>query len=109
AALRQPAIKAAEEGYVVAHRIAFDWKNGFGKLRGGANTPRYLLPNGNAPVAGDVIRQPELGRTLRTIAKNGRDGFYTGAVAEDIVETLRENGGLHTLDDFAAHSTETTA
>jgi len=106
--LLQPAIKAAEEGYIVAPRNAFDWKNGLEKLRGGANTPRYLLPHGNAPVAGDVIRQPELGQTLRAVAKQGRDGFYKGAVAEDMVETLRGLGGLHTLEDFAAHTTETT-
>src|SRR3984893_14436587 len=48
--LLQPAIKAAEEGYVVAPRIAFDWKNQFDKLRNGINAPRYLLPNGQPPV-----------------------------------------------------------
>src|SRR6201747_3059380 len=106
--LLQPAIKAAEQGYIVAPRIAFDWKNGLEKLRGGTNTPRYLLPHGNAPVAGDVIKQTELGQTLRIIAKQGRDGFYKGAVAEDMVETLRAGGSLHTMDDFAAHTTETT-
>lgn len=105
----QPAIKAAEDGYVVAPRIAFDWHNALDKLRAGTNTPRYLLPHGAAPVAGDVIRQPELGRTLRAIASHGRDGFYAGAVAQDMVETLQSIGGLHTLEDFAAHSTETTA
>jgi gamma-glutamyltranspeptidase/glutathione hydrolase len=107
-ALLQPAIKAAEEGYVVAPRIAFDWKNGFDKLKNGTNSARYLLPHGRPAVAGDVIHQPELGQTLRAIAKNGRDAFYTGAIAEDMVETLRGIGGLHTLDDFAAHTTETT-
>ncbi|MDE2376277.1 gamma-glutamyltransferase [Bradyrhizobium sp.] len=106
--LLQPAIKAAEEGYVVAPRVAFDWKNQFEKLKNGTNTQRYLLPHGKPAVAGDVIRQPELGKTLRTIAKDGRDAFYKGAVAEDIVETLRGIGGLHTLDDFAAHTTEVT-
>ena len=106
--LLQPAIKAAEEGYVVAPRIAFDWKNQFEKLKNGTNTARYLLPHGRPPVAGDVIRQPELGKTLRAIAKDGRDAFYKGAIAEDMVETLRGIGGLHTLDDFAAHTTETT-
>src|SRR6185437_8932888 len=71
--LLQPAIKAAEEGYVVAPRIAFDWKNQFDKLKNGTNTQRYLLPGGKPAVAGDVIHQPELGKTLRAIAKNGRD------------------------------------
>jgi gamma-glutamyltranspeptidase/glutathione hydrolase len=106
--LLQPAIKAAEEGYVVAPRIAFDWKNGFEKLKKGTNTGRYLLPHGKPAVAGDVIRQPELGKTLRAIAKGGRDAFYKGAVAEDMVETLRGIGGLHTTDDFARHTGETT-
>ena len=106
--LLQPAIKAAEEGYVVAPRIAFDWKNQFEKLKNGTNTERYLLPHGKPAVAGDVIHQPELGKTLRAIAKHGRDAFYKGAIAEDMVETLRGIGGLHTLEDFAAHTTETT-
>ncbi len=107
--LLQPAIKAAEEGYVVAPRVAFDWKNQFEKLKKGTNTERYLLPQGNPAVAGDVIRQPELGKTLLAIAAKGRDAFYTGAIAADMVETLRSIGGLHTLEDFAAHTTEVTA
>src|ERR1700710_3112932 len=107
--LLQPAIKAAEEGYIVAPRIAFDWKNQFDKLKNGTNTERYLLPHGKPAAVGDVIRQPEPGRTLRAIAKDGRDAFYKGAIAEDMVETLRGIGGLHTLDDFAAHTTETTS
>src|SRR3982075_1243781 len=109
APLFQPAIKAAEEGYIVAPRIAGDWKNGFEKLKNGTNTARYLLPHGKPAVAGDVIHQPELGKTLRAIARNGRDAFYSGAIAEDMVETLRGIGGLHTLEDFAAHGTETTS
>ena len=51
-----------------------------------------------------MIRQPELGKTLRAIAKNGRDAFYKGAIAEDMIETLRGIGGLHTLDDFEGHT-----
>jgi gamma-glutamyltranspeptidase / glutathione hydrolase len=107
--LLQPAIKAAEEGYVIAPRIAFDWKNQFEKLKNGTNTPRYLLPHGRPMLAGEVLRQPELAETLRAIAKNGRDAFYKGEIAEDMVETLRGIGGLHTMEDFAEHTTETTS
>src|SRR3954453_8101609 len=94
---------------MVAAGIAFSWKNEFDNLKNGTNTERYLLPGAKAPLAGDVIRQPELAQTLRAIAKDGRDAFYKGPIAEDMVETLRAIGGLHTLDDFAAHTTETTA
>src|ERR1700720_1183572 len=107
--LLEPAIKAAEDGYIVAPRIAFDWKNQFDKLKNGTNAERYLLPHGRPAVAGDVIKQPELAQTLRAIAKDGRDAFYKGAIAEDMVETLRGIGGLHSLDDFEGHTTETTA
>ena len=74
--LLQPAIKAAEAGLCRRPRIAFDWKNQFEKLKNGTNTERYLLPHGKPAVAGDVIHQAELGKTLRAIAKDGRDAFY---------------------------------
>jgi gamma-glutamyltranspeptidase/glutathione hydrolase len=102
----QPAIRAAADGYVVAPRIGWDWANNLAKLQKGTNSARYLLPGGAAPKVGDVIRQPELADTLRLIASQGRDAFYTGKVAEDIVATLRGVGGLHTLDDFAGQATE---
>ena len=50
---------------------------------------------------GQVHRQPALADTLQLIGEMGRDGFYTGAVAQDIVSHLQSRGGLHTLDDFA--------
>ena len=53
-------------------------------------------------MAGDVHRQPELAATLRMIARQGRAGFYEGEVAEDMVRRLKELGGVHSLEDFAA-------
>jgi len=100
-ALLQPAIRYAEEGYVVADRVARDWDRAAPKLARDPNAARILLPHGRAPRAGERHRQPELGATLRRIAEKGRDGFYRGPVAEDIVAYLRSRGGLHSLEDFA--------
>src|SRR3546814_17919416 len=55
---------------------------------------------------GERFVQAELARTLRMIAAGGRDAFYTGEIAEDIVGHLRAQGGLHTLDDFTAQRAE---
>ncbi len=105
-AAMQPAIHAAADGYIVGPRVAWDWERNLDKLKKGANTIPRLLPGGQAPKTGDVIKQPELAATLRAIAAKGPEAFYRGAVAEDMVETLRSLGGLHTLDDFAKHTTE---
>ncbi|KIN74728.1 gamma-glutamyltransferase family protein [Sulfitobacter guttiformis] len=101
-ALLAPAIRYAEEGVVVAPRVAFDWGNDAGTLQGKARDV-YLL-NDKAPKAGDIFRAPGQAEVLRRIAKDGRDAFYTGEIAEDMVASLNAMGGLHTADDFAAVS-----
>ncbi|MBB4184910.1 gamma-glutamyltranspeptidase/glutathione hydrolase [Sinorhizobium terangae] len=102
AELLQPAIRHAEEGFVLTERVATDWRRNEGKLKADANSARMWLKDGSrAPRAGEVFRQPEHAKVLREVAAKGRDGFYTGWVAEDIVAHLRGLGGLHALEDFA--------
>mgnify|MGYP001791890486 CR=1 FL=1 len=100
--LLQPAIRLAMGGYTVHPRVAYDWANLADKLRVTEPAKRMLLVDGKATRAGERHRQPELGQTLQLIADHGRDAFYTGVVAEDIVSYLRSLGGLHTLEDFAS-------
>ena len=102
----QPAIRYCEEGAPVSPRTAWDWAGLVDALKADPTAKRIFLPRGRAPRVGEIHRQPELGRTLRTIAKKGAAGFYQGAVARDIVGHLRRLGGLHTLDDFACHAAD---
>jgi gamma-glutamyltranspeptidase/glutathione hydrolase len=95
-----PAIRFAEEGYAITPRVHRDWQLEEALLKADPNAARIFLPKGRAPAIGEVHRQPELGRTLRAIASEGRGGFYTGTVAKDMVSYLRALGGLHTLEDF---------
>src|SRR5690606_37076468 len=99
--LMEPAARRAEEGYVVAPRVAHDWNLHAERLARHPQTARRFLPNGRAPDAGDVHRQPALAATLRSIGKHGREALYAGPVAEDLVSTLAALGGPHTLADFA--------
>jgi gamma-glutamyltranspeptidase/glutathione hydrolase len=99
--LLQPAIRYAENGFPVHGRISWEWEQDAERLRRDPNAARIFLPQGRAPRAGEVIRNPQLGATLRKVGKEGRDGFYRGAVAEDIVSYLRKLGGLHSLQDLA--------
>ena len=101
-----PAIRAAEEGIPVAPRVAHDWSLAVDRLRADPGAARHFLPGGTAPAIGDVVRLPALAATLKAIAKDGKDAFYRGAIAEDIVATLAARGGFLTAADFAAHRGE---
>ena len=65
-------------------------------------TAGIYLPDGKPPALGSIQRQPLLAASMALIAEEGRDAFYKGAIAADLVAHLRELGGLHTLEDFAA-------
>ena len=101
-ALLQPAIRYAEEGYVVHSRVAHDWAQNTEKLRACENASALYLPGGGAPEAGALHRQPALAQTLRLIAKDGAAAFYKGAIADDIAAYLAAHGSLMTADDLAA-------
>lgn len=98
----QPAITLAREGYPIGSRVAFDFLLQLDLLRADPTAARIFLKDGAPPAVGSMQRQPELAATLETIAREGRAGFYEGAVAQDIVAYLQGLGGLHTLEDFAA-------
>ena len=103
--LLAPAIAHAE-GYPVSDRVARDWEQCVPLLAHDPHTRAQFVPHGRAPRPGALHRRPALAATLRRIAALGRDGFYKGPVAEDIVGYLRGLGGLHTLEDFETFSGE---
>jgi gamma-glutamyltranspeptidase/glutathione hydrolase len=106
AELLQPAIRCADDGFVVTPRVAWDWgREGERLLRSSGGRVIYL-PDDRAPVAGQKMRCPALANTLRRIAERGPDAFYRSELAERMVAYLRSEGGLHTLDDFAAAAGE---
>ncbi|WP_420585975.1 gamma-glutamyltransferase family protein [Ruegeria sp.] len=97
-ALLQPAIHYAEAGVPVAPRVAFDWKTGAKNLQGAAR--HHYLINDKVPDIGQVFRAPGQAEVLRQIARNGRDAFYSGPIAEDMITALTQLGGTHTAEDF---------
>lgn len=99
--LLQPAIRFARDGYPITERVFADWEGEIETLSHDPATSAIFLPGGKPPALGSVHQQSLLAATLETIAEQGRDAFYTGPIAEDLVSHLRELGGLHQLEDFA--------
>ncbi len=96
-----PAISLCEEGFPVSHRLA-------GGLRGEnerfAAEPdsREIFTNDGEPIpSGEILANPNLGKTFRKIAKDGRDIFYEGEIAKTIAEYSQTYDGLLSAEDLA--------
>ena len=96
----QPAIHYAEHGVPIAERVAYD----LAELTEALNPSgrEFYLPWGRAPKVGELFAHHGQVKVLKEIAKHGRDGFYSGEVAEDMVDSLQKLGGVQTMDDFSS-------
>ncbi|HLW93470.1 MAG TPA: gamma-glutamyltransferase, partial [Roseiarcus sp.] len=101
-----PAVRHARRGYAVTPRIADLWRRGAALLAGQPGFAECFLPNGRAPVAGEIFRCEVQAQTLETIAMSEGEDFYRGAIAKQIVDHGRRHGAAMTLDDLARHEPE---
>lgn len=97
-----PAIRLAEDGFVVDSLLALSIVQYRGKLERFA-AGDLLVPNGRPLVVGDTLRQPALARTLRRIAAGGAAAFYRGPIAAEIADDVRRGGGLLDAADLAGY------
>jgi gamma-glutamyltranspeptidase/glutathione hydrolase len=102
----EPAIKYAREGYAVSEIIAGQWKSVEGLLAKDVSAAAAFLTNGKAPAPGDVVTNPKLAASLELIAKDGRDAFYNGAIAQAIAQDMQRRKGLLTAKDLADHRSD---
>ena len=99
--LLAPAIDYAENGFPVMEKTAEDWDAEVRKLKRSPAAAANYLVDGRAPKAGEIFRQPNLARTLRALARDGREGFYKGEIGKAIVDYFQKNGGFITMEDLA--------
>ena len=97
------AIHYARDGFPVGPVFARSWSL-FGEVMKAVRYGADYLPNGTTPHAGQLVTLPGMAHTLQTIAEGGAAAFYTGPIANQIVETVREYGGLLEKSDLAAHA-----
>lgn len=95
-----PAIKQATEGFAVTER--YQKLMGFraSVVRQYPEAAKIFLDNNKIPEMGHVIVQKDLAKTLTAIAKNGAKGFYQGPVAEKLIASVRESGGIWEFADL---------
>ncbi len=106
----EPAIRYAEEGYVIQPRVGEDWAASYRvysqeREKGEEFQPWFdtFAPKGDCPKIGDYITLKDHGKTLREIAKTKSESFYRGDLAESIDSFSKKYGGFITKEDLAAY------
>jgi gamma-glutamyltranspeptidase/glutathione hydrolase len=110
--LFEPAIKLAEGGFAVTPRL--NWWLTYARdylISAPDLKARYYKPDGAPLAVGDILKSPELAKTLHDIADHGAAAFYTGPLAEQIVRSVNQGIGVEghpspgamTLDDLKTY------
>jgi gamma-glutamyltranspeptidase/glutathione hydrolase len=100
----EPAIRLAEEGFILSYEEALALNRNrvhFEKHEGSAEY--FVRQDRNLWQEGDVLKQNDLAETLKRISQFGREGFYSGQVADLIVAEMKRNGGIMELGDLQSY------
>lgn len=101
----EDAISYAEEGFPVTEVIAGEWRHMEAVLRSDGAAAKTYLIDGKAPAPGSRFCNPDLGRTLRLIARDGVGVFYGGEIRDAILRCSSSHEGLLIEKDFTDHAT----
>ena len=96
--LLAPAIAAGRKGVPVPRVISGEWRRS-----GGPGFAEIFLPNGRPPAEGEIFRNPDLAKTYSLIARDGREAFYRGPIADAVVAFSKKHGGFFSKEDFAGN------
>jgi gamma-glutamyltranspeptidase/glutathione hydrolase len=106
AQLLDAAIGYAEDGFPLPPGIGGSFEHNVDKLAQFPSSASVYLRNSRPPCEGDVLVNRDLARSLRRVVEGGAEEFYRGGLAKEMVQGLRDAGGLFTEEDFAGHHAE---
>ena len=106
-----PALTLAEQGFPLSNGLAqsLNREVGRGMVPYASSIAAYGKPGGGQWKAGDTLVLRDLGRTLRAIATEGPDVFYTGWIADSIAASMRDGHGIITKQDLAQYEAKERA
>jgi gamma-glutamyltranspeptidase/glutathione hydrolase len=98
-----PAVTLAEDGFVINDALARGLNGVLTEKTKNAEFHRVYAKPGGKWQAGDTLKLPDLGKTLRAVAERGPDAFYTGELADKLEAEMKAGGGLITKADLAKY------
>jgi gamma-glutamyltranspeptidase/glutathione hydrolase len=106
--LFEPAMQYGREGFLVSPVISKQWNQQANELKAQPGFAQAFLPNGRAPLPGELFKLPEHANTLEKIAATRGAAFYRGELAEKISSHICAHGGVMQTADLAAHTADWT-
>jgi gamma-glutamyltranspeptidase / glutathione hydrolase len=103
AALMAPAIRLATEGFPLDAALRYAIERQSSNMKRFPELGRVFLVKDEVPPEGEIIRQPDLGQTLKAVVAEGADVFYQGWIAQAIVDSVKRDGGVLTLEDLRSY------
>jgi len=101
--LVMPAVLLARDGFEISHGLARSLSGMLDEFKRYPASLAQFSKNGQPYQAGEMLKQPDLARTLQRIADQGPAGFYEGETAELLEKEMKANGGLITRADLKAY------
>ncbi len=98
-----PAIRIAREGFEVYPRLERGYASRREVMERYRGTREVFLADGTPPRAGEILKQPDLARTLELLADKGFDGFYKGEVARKLLNAVKEEGGQWRAEELSGY------
>ncbi|KAL8970071.1 MAG: hypothetical protein Q9183_001693 [Haloplaca sp. 2 TL-2023] len=106
-----PAIELGEEGFPVSELSSRFWQESEQMIKDASpnygemlKTDSHVKDGKRAPFPGEIMKNPTLANTFRLLAKHGKQGFYSGPVAEALVKVVQDLGSHYEMDDLAYHA-----
>jgi len=102
-----PAIQLAEQGFAISPRLAMMIADDPFLFNQHVTRNYFYHPDGSPKQVGEILTNPDLAQTLRSIAKEGIAAFYSGPIAEDMINTVQQhtdNPGILALSDLAHYT-----
>ena len=104
--LFESAIDYAINGFPVTELIAYYLEGSAENFQNFPNFKSVWMPNGTIPKKGDIFRNPHLANTYQSIANSYGESFYKGEIAEEIVKSLKQQGGAMQMSDLINYAPE---
>lgn len=97
----EPSIRLAEEGFPISETLVGVIESNYEKILANPAMAEVYLDDMLPPEEGFILKNPDLANTMRILAEKGPDAFYTGEIAQMIIDDMQANGGYMTMEDLA--------